>query len=128
MIISSSSVFCYVVYTPFCLKALELYTVFSLNFSSAGKGPFIASKAKKVCQRQQFKMFDSNNFTLSLPCYLPKCITHKKKSCIHVYLSTFPYLFIHFHFEKQIRSQLPFFKIYLFLILVNLQAVASGKW
>ena len=26
-------------------------TVFSLNFSSAGKGPFMASKAKNMCHR-----------------------------------------------------------------------------
>ena len=26
-----------------------LYTVFSLNFCSAGKGPFIGGKAKKKC-------------------------------------------------------------------------------
>ena len=27
------------------------YPVFSLNFSSAGKGPFMASKAKNMCHR-----------------------------------------------------------------------------
>ena len=32
-----------------------LYTVFSLNFCSAGKGPFIGGKAKKnVCQKRTF--------------------------------------------------------------------------
>ena len=29
-------------------------TVFSLNFSSAGKGPFMAGKTKKMCQRRTF--------------------------------------------------------------------------
>ena len=28
--------------------------VFSLNFSSAGKGPFMAGKAKNMCQRRTF--------------------------------------------------------------------------
>ena len=71
------------------------YSLFSTNFSSAGQGPFMASRAKNMCQRlgnlgakfsetsfphfktyftqigrcyrlrQQFKTFDSNNFTLS---------------------------------------------------------------
>ena len=27
---------------------VELHTVFSLNFSSAGKGPFVDSKAKNI--------------------------------------------------------------------------------
>lgn len=116
------SSFCQVDYTRFCLKALGLYTMFSINYSSARKGPFKASKAKNVRQRQQFKMFDSNNFTLS-----SKPTTHKMKSCVHVYLSTFPYLFIHFPFEKRIGSQLSFFKIHFFFILVNLQEVAGGK-
>ena len=29
-------------------------TVFSLNFISAGKGPFMAGKAKNMCQRRTF--------------------------------------------------------------------------
>ena len=37
----------------------------------------------------------------------PKCMTHKKKSC--VYFSTFPDIFIHFPSENPLRSQLPFF-------------------
>ena len=28
--------------------------MFSLNFSSAGKGPFMAGKAKNMCQRHTF--------------------------------------------------------------------------
>ena len=29
-------------------------SVFSLNFCSAGRGPFIAGKAKKMCERRTF--------------------------------------------------------------------------
>ena len=36
-----------------CISAYPL-PVFSLNFSSAGKEPFIASEAKKMCQRCTF--------------------------------------------------------------------------
>ena len=90
------SSFCHVDYTRFCLKAMGLYTMFSLNFSSAGKGPFIASKAKKVCQRQQFKLFDSNNFTLSLLCYLSKMHNPQQEklcTCVLKYFSISIYSF-----------------------------------
>ena len=91
------SSFSHVVYTHFCSKALGLYTMFSLNFSSAGKGPFIASKAKNVCQRQQFKLFDSNNFTLSLLCYLSKMHNPQKEklcTCILKYFSIYLFIFL----------------------------------
>ena len=31
-----------------------LITVFSLNFTTAGKGPFMDGKAKNMCQRRSF--------------------------------------------------------------------------
>ena len=37
-----------------CGRNSKVVTVFSLNFSSAGKGPFMASKAKNICQRHTF--------------------------------------------------------------------------
>ena len=66
------------------------------------------------------KLFHSDSNVL-----FPKCMTHKKKSC--VYFSTFPYIFIHFPCENPIGLQLLFFKILFYLILVNLQAFARGK-
>ena len=59
-------------------------------------GPFIASKAKKVCQRQQFKLFDSNNFTLSLLCYLSKMHNPQQEklcTCVLKYFSISIYSF-----------------------------------
>ena len=38
----------------FCGRNSKVVTVFSLNFSSAGKGPFMASKSKNICQRHTF--------------------------------------------------------------------------
>ena len=39
---------------PGCNKAVREIAAFSLNFSSAGKGPSIAGKAKNMCQRRTF--------------------------------------------------------------------------
>ena len=38
----------------FCSLNIPAQTVFSLKFRSAGKGPFLASKAKKIHQRCTF--------------------------------------------------------------------------
>ena len=130
--------------------------MFSLNFSSAGKGRFMAGKAQDMCQRhtlmggrgvvewgtwlgpcceilelsplkghslnilsklailffiQQFKMFDSNNFTpSSMRSFQNSWPT--KKSC--VYLSNFPYIHS-FTCENRIGSQLTC--VYLTLLL-----------
>ena len=114
------SSFCQVDYTPFCLKALGLYTMFSLNFSSAHKGPFIASKTKIVRQGHQFERFDSNNFTLSLLCYLSKMHNPQKEklcTCIRKYFSISIYSFSFWEVDRIITS---FFQNLLLLILVNL--------
>ena len=135
-------------------------SVFSLNFSSAGKGPFLASKVKYtpeghfpvgeggcgvsdmalpslgsslkhhslivrpiLCKSsadifgRQFKTFDSNNSSLSSVFYFQNVWPIKRKARYTFVLSHF----IHFPCDYQIRSQL------LFLILVNLQALAGGK-
>ena len=36
------------------LGITELLAVFSLKFSSAGKGPFVAGKAKNMCQKHTY--------------------------------------------------------------------------
>ena len=40
-----------VVFVIFQNRVMTQYPVFSLNFSSAGKGPFLTSKAKNMWQR-----------------------------------------------------------------------------
>ena len=129
------------------------YTVFSLNFRSAGKGPFMAAKVKIMRQRhnflggrgvmdwgtwacscweiwelsslkhhslilrptlcksavvifrQQFKTFNSNNFTLSSMFSFQNAWPEKEKL---VSLSAFPYIHS-FPCEHQIRSKLAYF-------------------
>ena len=39
---------------PSVIQMGDYQRVFSLNFSSASKGPFMASKAKNMCQRRPF--------------------------------------------------------------------------
>ena len=135
--------------------------VFSLNLSSAGKGSFMAGKAKNICQRctflggrgavewgtwfqtcceildllrptgilrksaiifrQQFKTFDSNNFTLSSTLSFHNVWPIKRKAV---------YTLVHFHkfiyYLDQIDPPCIFFKT-TYLILVSLQAVAGSK-
>ena len=123
--------------------------VFSLNLSSAGKGPFMAGKAKNMCQRrtflglsslkrhslilrpilrksavifrQQLKTFDSNNFTF-FNALFPQCVAHKEKSC--AYFITLPYIYL-LPWSDRISTCI-FFKV-TYLILVSFQAVAGSK-
>ena len=112
------------------------YSLFSLNFSSACQGPFMASKTKNMCHRlrnlgtkfsetsfplktystqigrcyhlrQHFKTFDSNNSTLS-----------------SMIFSTFSSILIHFPCENRIGSDHNFsFENLLFLILVTFKGL-----
>ena len=147
--------------------------LFSLNFSSAVNRPFMAGKAKNMCQRctllggggqwseghgppllgnfgakfsetsfPHFRTYFYANqpllsldnhlkclipiILLCLQCSFPKCLAHKKKSCLYFQFSTFPYIYS-FSCEKQIGSQLAYFFKTIYLILVNLQAVANAK-
>ena len=71
------------------------------------------------------KKFDSNNFTSVSNVLFPKCVAHKKKSCVYV----ITFLYIHsFPCENSLDwiTTCEFFKT-MNLILVNFQAVAGGK-
>ena len=152
---------CHIAYVSI-VSPLSPGPVFLLNFSSAGKGSFMASKAK-ICPGGALswgrgvvewhvptpggaKFFETSfsHFKTSFPqishCYLktaiypnnlfyavfnvlfPKCVAHKRKSC--VYLRTFPYIHS-FPWSDRITTCI-FFKT-TYLILVNLEAVAGGK-
>ena len=143
----------------------EPLSAFSLDFSSAGKGPFWSPVRQLICAHfpgegvvewrtwfpprceikelsslkhhspsfevlfhanqpllSQFKTFDSNNCTLSSNALFPKCVAHKKKTC--VYFSTLPC--IHSLPWSDWITTYVFFKT-TYSILVNLAAVAGGK-
>ena len=48
----------------FCSLNIPAQTVFSLKFRSAGKGPFMASKAKNIHQRCTFLMGERRGMAL----------------------------------------------------------------
>ena len=73
--------------TDMACPHLEILELSSLKHHYLILGPILHKSAVVIC-RQQFEMFDSNNFTV-FNVLFPRCVAHKEKSC--VYFSTFPY-------------------------------------
>jgi len=104
-------------YLPFLSpkkKRFVVYSVFSLNFSSAGKGPFIASKAKNMNQRWTF--LGAWGVVEFIPSF--KDLFYANQPSIHPFPCGM--------WESDRITTCVFFKN-TSLILVNLQAVAGGK-